>query len=100
MEVQPADSIITLLDENGNEVDFDLLISFDYEGKRYVALLPIDPVEGVGEDEVVLLEIATKDGEETYCSIDNPILLDEVFDEFTALFDELIAENDADNTEE
>ena len=94
MEVQPVDSTITLLDEDGKEVEFDLLMSFDYEGKRYVALLPIDKVEGVGEDEVVLLEVATQNGEETYCTIDNPILLDEVFDEFTTLFEEVIAEND------
>lgn len=81
-------SIITLLDENNNEVQFDLLMSFDYEGKRYVALLPMDAVEGVGDDEVVLLETVKKNGSEIYKPIENPILLDEVFNEFTELFDE------------
>ena len=38
-------SIITLLDEKNQEVEFDLLMTFDYEGKRYIALLPMDKVE-------------------------------------------------------
>ncbi|MEG1525136.1 MAG: DUF1292 domain-containing protein [Clostridia bacterium] len=87
-------TIIQLLDEDGNEVSFDLLMSFDYEGKRYVALLPVDKIENVEEDEVVLLEVVKENGEENYRSIDNPILLDEVFEEFTELFDEQISEND------
>ena len=92
-------SIIELIDEEGNTVPFDLLMSFDYEGKRYAALLPVEPVEGVGEDEVVLLEaVKGEDGEE-FCSIDNPILLDEVFNEFTELFDDMIAENDEESPE-
>ncbi len=92
-------NIIELLDENGKAVAFDLLMSFDYEGKRYVALLPVEPVEGVGEDEVVLLEAVKGDSGEDFVSIDNPILLDEVFNEFTELFDDMIAENDEETPE-
>ena len=75
-------------EENGQSVDFDLLLTFSYEGKRYAALQPLDDVAGVGEDEIVLLEIVKENGEETYRSIDNEILLDEVFREFQDLFDE------------
>ena len=89
-----AGSIVQLIDEEGKEVSFDLLMTFDYEGKRYAALLPVEQVEGVGEDEVVLLEIVKKDGEEDYRTIDNPILLEEVFEEFTDLFEEEIGKND------
>ena len=94
MEDRAQDSIITLVDENGAEVRFDLLLSFDYEGKRYIALLPLDEVENVGEDEVVLLEVFQENGGEYYRSIENPILLDEVFQEFIDLFEEHISEND------
>ena len=90
-------NIVTLVDENGKEVDFDLVMTFDYEGNRYAALLPMEKIENVGDDEVVLLQIVTEDGEEEYVSIDNPILLDEVFDEFLDLFD---AQFDDDETEE
>lgn len=81
-------TIVTLLDENGKEVQFDLVMTFDCEGKRYAALLPMDDVDGVADDEVVLLEIVREGGDETYQAIENPVLLDEVFNEFIELFDE------------
>lgn len=81
-------TIVTLLDENGKEVQFDLVMTFDYEGKRYAALLPMDDVDGVADDEVVLLEIVREGGDEIYQAIENPVLLDEVFNEFIELFDE------------
>ncbi|MDO4494052.1 MAG: DUF1292 domain-containing protein [Clostridia bacterium] len=93
MENENGD-IITLLDENDREVDFDLLMSFDYEGKRYVALLPMETVEGVEEDEVVILEVVREKGGESYRPIENPILLDEVFNEFQELFDEQFDDED------
>lgn len=80
--------IIKLVDENDNEVEFDLLMTFDYEGKRYVALLPMEEVEGVENDEVLILEVVRNKGNESYKQIENPILLDEVFNEFQELFDE------------
>lgn len=88
------DTVITLLDEQERPVQFDLLMTFDYEGKRYAAMLPVDPVEGVGDDEVVLLEIVRQKDGELYRPIENPILLDEVFNEFQELFEEEISEND------
>ncbi|HRX59353.1 MAG TPA: DUF1292 domain-containing protein [Eubacteriales bacterium] len=86
--------IVELIDESGNTVRFDLVMTFDYEGKRYAALLPVDEVEGVGDDEVVLLEVVKEAGGEKYVSIENPILLDEVFKEFTELFDEMLEADD------
>ncbi len=87
--MEEQNTIVELIDENGNTVRFDLVMTFDYEGKRYAALLPVEEVEGVGEDEVVLLEVVKDKGGENYVSIENPILLDEVFNEFIELFDEM-----------
>lgn len=93
--MEEKDSIVTLIDDDtGKEVDFDLLLTFSYEGKRYAALEPISDVENVEDGEVVLLEIVKDNGEETYRSIDNEILLDEVFHEFQELFDELEEEDE------
>jgi len=86
--------IVELIDESGNTVRFDLVMTFDYEGKRYAALLPVDEVEGVGDDEVVLLEVVKETDGEKFVSIENPILLDEVFKEFTELFDEMLEADD------
>ena len=87
--MEEKDTIVTLIDEeNGQPVDFDLLLTFSYEGKRYAALQPLDEVVGIADDEIVLLEIVKENGEESYRTIDNEILLDEVFAEFQDLFDE------------
>lgn len=87
-------NLVELIDESGKTVMFDLVMTFDYEGKRYAALLPVDQVEGVEDDEVVLLEVVKDKSGENYVSIENPILLDEVFQEFLDLFDEMIDEDD------
>ena len=90
-------NIVTLVDENGKEVEFDLVMTFDYEGNRYAALLPMEEIENVGSDEVVLLQIMTEGREEQYVSIDNPILLDEVFNEFIDLFDAQFDDEDGED---
>ena len=97
--MEEQNTVIELVDENGNIVKFDLVMTFDYEGKRYAAMLPVDDVEGVGDDEVVLLEIVKDKNGENFVSIDNPVLLDEVFDEFIELFDEM-ADGEAGDEEE
>ena len=97
--MEEQNTIVELVDENGNTVRFDLVMTFDYEGKRYAALLPVEEVEGVGDDEVVLLEVVKEKGGENYVSIENPILLDEVFNEFIELFDELADGDDSEDEE-
>ncbi len=93
--MEEQSTIVELVDEQDQVVRFDLVMTFDYEGKRYAALLPVDEVENVGDDEVVLLEVVKDKGGENYVSIDNPVLLDEVFNEFIELFDEM-ADGDED----
>lgn len=99
-DMQEQGNIIELIDESGKTVQFDLVMTFDYEGKRYAALLPVGEVEGVGEDEVVLLEIVKDKSGENYVTIDNPILLDEVFGEFLDLFDETFGGDDDDEDDD
>lgn len=85
---------VTLLDDSGNEVRFDHLMTFFHEGEKYIAFMPIDEVENVGEDEVVLLHVVTKNGEDVYETIENEVLLDEVFDTFLELFEEMVEQED------
>ena len=94
-----ADSIhddeVVLLDENGSEARFLHVLTFLYEGERYVALEPADAEEeSEAEAEVVLLRVVSENGEDTYVSIDNEVLLGEVFDEFLSLMDEMDEEGE------
>ena len=95
--MEEQSTVIELIDESGNTVKFDLVMTFDYEGKRYAALLPIDDVENVDDDEVVLLEVIKDKSGDNFVTIDNPVLLDEVFNEFIELFDEMADGDDEDD---
>ena len=88
---------VVLLDEVGKENTFEHILTFMYEGEKYVALSPIADEESAmdnDEAEVVLFQITSENGEDTYVSIDNEVLLDEVFAEFLDLMDEINEEED------
>ena len=84
--------IITLTDENGEDMDFELLDLVEYEGKRYAVLLPpIEDVEGEdeNEDEEVLILQVEDDGteeNESYVFVDDDNILNAVFDIFKEKF--------------
>ena len=80
---------VVLKDEEGRDARFDHVLTFVYEGEYYIALLPLDKIDGVEDDEVVLLRIVKENGEDTYETITNEILLNEVFDEFMRLIEEM-----------
>ena len=76
-------SILSLTDEEGNEVEFELIDSVDYEGVEYLILLP--PEEEASE--VVILEVEPHaDGTENYLTVDNEDVLNAVFGIFKVRF--------------
>ena len=67
-------SILTLTDENGEDINFEYLDCIAYEGKEYLVLMPEE------SDEIVILEIEPVDEEnENYLSIDDENLLNAVY---------------------
>ena len=93
------DTVITLIDENGKEVEFDLVLTFDYEKRRFAALFPMDDVEGIANDEVVILEIIKENDTELFKPVENEVFLDEVFGAFMELWEELDETDDKDEEE-
>ena len=84
---------IVLLDENGEEASFVHVLTFVYEGQKYVVLEPVEQQDDE-EAEVVLLKVDTKDGQDYYNTIDNEILLNEVFHEFLDIVEEMEGEDE------
>ena len=84
--------IITLTDENGEDMDFEFLDQIDYEGKRYAVLLPpIEDVEGEEDnedEEVLILQVEDDENEDTesYVFVDDDNILSAVFDIFKEKF--------------
>ena len=78
-------SILTLTDENGNDVDFEYMDCIEYEGKEYLVLMPAEDES----DEIVILEIEPVDEEnENYLSVQDEAVLNAVF----AIFKEKYAD--------
>ena len=87
---EELDNIVTLKDEDGNDVKFEFLDLIDYEGEEYVVLLPAEESEDAEPDEVVILQLESEsedeDGEETYVSVDDENILNAVFEIFKEKF--------------
>ena len=78
-EMENQGTLITLEDEEGNEVEFEFLDIVEHEGSEYVVLIENDE----NADEVVILQVNVIDDEtEEYISIENDELLDTVFEKF------------------
>ncbi len=89
-------NLITLNDDEGNEIKFEFLDLIRYEEEDYVVLLPV-PDDGEDEDnEVVILKLeeTESEDEESYVSVDNEEVLTAVFEIFKDKFkDEFNFEN-------
>lgn len=96
MENLEESNLITLNDDEGNEVKFEFLDLIKYDEEDYVVLLPV-PEEGAEEDnEVVILKLeeTESEDEESYVSVDNEEILTAVFEIFKEKFkDEFNFEN-------
>ena len=70
------DSIVTFVDEDGEELTFEFLDSIEYEGKEYLALLPAEE----DNNEIVILEVEPIDEEnENYLTVDDEATLEAVY---------------------
>lgn len=83
--MEEQEGIITLTNENGEEVEYQLIDSITYENAEYVVLLPVDE-----EDcEVVILAVEADDDEmENYVVVDDEEILEGVY----AIFKERFAD--------
>ncbi len=105
------DSYVTLVDDEGNEIEMSVVDIVEHKGENYVILLPVENIES-GDMQLAVMKIEyDEDADEyTYVTGDDPEY-DEVFVEFRerlekelSLFDpdaeELDGENDFDHFDE
>ena len=87
MEVEEEVSILTLTDENGNDVNFEYLDCIEYQGKEYLVLMPEDEQA----DELIILEVEPVDEElENYLSVSDEAVLDAVYAIFKEKYKEVM----------
>ena len=84
--LQEEDSILTLTDENGQEMQFEYMDCIEYEGTEYLVL---SPVEEPGQ--IVILQIEPVDEEnENYLAVTDEDILDAVFDIFKERYKDVL----------
>ena len=80
-------SILTLTDENGNDVEFEYLDCIDYEGKEYLVLIPNEE----DAEEIVILEVEPVDEElENYIAVESEETLNAVYAIFKDRFKDVV----------
>lgn len=78
------DPVITLTDEEGNDVKFEIIdvVVLDDE-REFLVVADADKKEEDKDVEVTILEIKEDNGEEVYDTVTDEKLADKVFKEFT-----------------
>ena len=80
-------SILSLTDENGNDVNFEYLDCIEYEGVEYLILAP----EGDEEGETIILEVQPVDEEnENYVGVEDEAVLEAVFGLFKEKYKDVL----------
>ena len=85
---EELDNIIVLNDEDGNEVQFELLDLVEYDQEEYVILLPVteEGEEDLGEVVILKVEDTESEDEDSYVSVDDEEVLNAVFEIFKEKF--------------
>ena len=87
------DNLVTLTDENGVEVEFEIIADYEKDGNRYFAMFPPESDDDDSDIvEYVILKLAVDEetGEEFFISIDDDDELDDIADYFDDLFSQEI----------
>ena len=84
-------NILTLTDENGQDVDFEYLDCIDYQDKEYLVLMPVDEIS----TEIIILEVEPVDDEnENYLSVQDETTLNAVYEIFKEKYQDVLTFED------
>ncbi|MDP2892381.1 MAG: DUF1292 domain-containing protein [Bacillota bacterium] len=73
-------AIIELVDENGKMDEFEHIMTIEHEGAEYVLLSPLKEMEEIKKDEVFIMKLTQKDGDDWLEPLDDEKLMDEVYE--------------------
>ena len=77
---------ITIVDDEGQEFELEILDTMDYNGESYTAFLPADMDENDPDYGLIILRNALdENGDEVYDSIDDEDQLQDVYEHFMVL---------------
>lgn len=85
--MEEEESILTLTDENGEDMQFEYLDCIEYQGTEYLVLMPADEES----NEIVILQIQPVDEEnENYLAVEDEAVLDAVYNIFKERYKDVL----------
>lgn len=91
MSEEYGSNYISITDDDGKEYELEVLAELEYEGSRYLALVPADSGEEEEELEVSILKSIEENGEPFLVTIDDDDELEAVYQ---ALMDLMYEDDD------
>ena len=97
MEDQYGSDFMTIVDEDGEEYELEVLTSLEYEGSTYLAVIPAGLEDQDEAPEVSILKSVEEDGEPILCAIEDEHELETVYN---LIMDQLYSEDTEADAEE
>lgn len=82
------DDTITLLNSNGEEIQFIEIAGIAHKGNFYAILQPVELIEGMAEDEALVFKVSrAENGEDKFEIVLDDEIIDAVFETYNKLLD-------------
>ena len=91
MADQYGSDFISIVDDDGNEFELEVLSTLEYDGNTYLAVIPASDSLDELQLEVSILKSVEEGGESILCTIDDEAELQAVYD---LIMDELYEEDE------
>lgn len=93
MSDQYGSDYITIVDEDGTEFELEVLLTLEYNGSSYLAVIPAADADEEQDLEVSILKNVDEDGESILCAIEDEQELETVYN---LMMDQLYEDEEAD----
>ena len=103
MSEEYGNDIVTLTDEEGNEIELEHLDTLEYNGGIYMAFVPVveNPEEVLDDSmELVILKVQEEDGEELLVTVDDDNEAENVFELFAKRLENVYFDDEEDGQAE
>ena len=88
MSEEYSNDFVTIIDDDGNEFELELLDTIDYNGESFAAFLPTDMDEDDPDYGLIILSVVNdENGDELFESIDDDDKLQQVYEMFMTIFE-------------
>lgn len=83
VEIIDEDEVITLYDDDNKPVKFYEVACVEYKGDFYALMQPVEPMEGLGEDEALIFKVREEDEDnDVFEPVTDENVLEAVFNEY------------------